>query len=237
MKSAPLALALTATLTSSAFAQQGRKTQSEGARRYKSAIPNNNRWKHCRKPSLTCSGQLVCVLLTASALDLKRVGDVSLGLTSVIIDQFLKHRRSPKRLPPLVIHDRRQLRGVFSVQDHHFPGGLLRWQSMSSVKSDVIFKPLFGRWRCIAVPMVFDRITQGWLLRLLLRGDYLPSIRRRSKLCRDCNTYAGNGRAREPKKDRGPGKTKPAGDFASAGHRYLRSAPRYSIRNPSAADV
>jgi hypothetical protein len=48
--------------------------------------------QHCRKPSLACGGRLICGLLKASGLDLKRVGDVSLGLASVIVDQFLKHR-------------------------------------------------------------------------------------------------------------------------------------------------
>jgi hypothetical protein len=55
--------------------------------------------------------------------------------------------------------DRLQLRRVLSIQDHHLPPGLLRWQRMSSVKRSVIFKPLFGPGRCIAVPMVFYRIT------------------------------------------------------------------------------
>jgi hypothetical protein len=55
--------------------------------------------------------------------------------------------------------DRLQLRRVFSIQDHHFPPGLLRWQRMSSFKRSVIFKPLFGPRRCIAVPMVFYCIT------------------------------------------------------------------------------
>jgi hypothetical protein len=54
--------------------------------------------------------------------------------------------------------DRLQLRRVLSIQDHHFPPGLLRWQRMSPVKRSVIFKPLFGPRRCIAVPMVFTAL-------------------------------------------------------------------------------
>jgi len=75
----------------------------------------------------------------------------------------------PEACTVLIVHDRRQLRGVFSIQDHNFPRSVLGWLRVSTIKRGVIFKALFDPRRCIAVPMVFYRFAHEWLLRLRLR--------------------------------------------------------------------
>jgi hypothetical protein len=49
-----------------------------------------------------------------------------------------------------------RLRRVLLVEDHYFRG----WSRLQALEAIVVFKPLFGPWRRIAVPVVLYRFAQ-----------------------------------------------------------------------------
>jgi hypothetical protein len=49
-----------------------------------------------------------------------------------------------------------RLRRVLLVEDHYFRG----WSRLRALEAIVVFKPLFGPWRRIAVPVVLYRVAQ-----------------------------------------------------------------------------
>ena len=49
-----------------------------------------------------------------------------------------------------------RLRRVLLVEDHYFRG----WSRLRALEAIVVFKPLFGPWRRIAVPVVLYRFAQ-----------------------------------------------------------------------------